>query len=85
MTKITAINIKVGRGTAVHYAWATNGNGEKVNKIRAFCGASGAGGGMRGYDLGVSGITESPATCPKCIKAMERAQEFFKKESNETV
>jgi len=86
MTKFTAINIKVGRGTAVHYAWATNANGEKNEVVHAFCGADGAGGGMRGWDNGVSGVTESPVTCKKCLKAMAYAQEVFKKEAaNETV
>ncbi len=81
MTKFTSINIKVGRGTAVHYAWSTNRLGKKIENIRAFCGASGAGGGMKGIDSGVSGVTESPVTCKKCIKSMEYAQEIFRKEA----
>lgn len=87
MTKFTAINIKVGRGTAVHYAWATNANGEKIEYPHALCGADGTGSAqVRRFDPLVTGVTDQPVTCKKCLKAMEYAQTIFAKEAaNETV
>jgi len=84
-TKFTSVNIKVGRGTAVHYAWKTNRNGEEIEHLHTFCGQDGAGGGSKGYDTGISGIAESPVTCKKCLKAMEYAQSVIAEEENETV
>ena len=85
-TKFTSVSIKVGRGTAVHYAWATNRNGEKIEVLHAFCGADGTGSAqVRRFDPLVSGITEAPVTCKKCLKGMEQAQAIFAKEENETV
>ena len=80
--KFTAINIKVGRGTAVHYAWATNRDGEKIEYPHAFCGADGTGSAqVRKFDPMVSGITDAPVTCKKCIKKMRVSQAILEKQT----
>jgi hypothetical protein len=82
-TKFTAMSIKVGRGTAVHYAWKTDRNGKEIEYPHAFCGADGTGSAqVRRFDPMVTGITDQPVTCKKCLKAMEYAQSIFEKEAS---
>ena len=76
--KFASMNVKVGKGAAVHYAWATNRDGEKIKSPHALCGADGTRSAqVRRFDSGITGITNQPVTCKKCLKAMAAAQKFL--------
>ena len=76
--KFATTNVRVGHGTAVHCAWATNKDGEKIKYPHTFCGAEGTGSAqVRRFDPGITMVTDQPVTCKKCVKAMTRAQEHL--------
>jgi len=70
----TLIHITAGHGKAVHYAYKTEYRDLQTkevveSRIYSLCGSEGAGGGSRLVQTGISGTTDRPVTCKRCLKS----------------